>query len=172
MTTWRLAKATLAFAMAASACAAPALRCALEAPAQAAAGAPVVLRFTIANAGSAPLQVLRWNTPLEGAWFAPFVEVTHGGRTLPFMGPMIKRGDPDAAAYLRLAPGAAETAELDLAAPFDLSKPGRYRVTPRIRVLDAFDAATARAPRPRAAHRGFDLDCPAIELTIAAPARD
>jgi hypothetical protein len=167
----RLAAATLAFAMATSACAAPALRCALEAPAQAAAGAPVMLRFTITNAGPAAVQVLRWNTPLEGAWFAPFVEVTHDGRALPFMGPMIKRGEPDAAAYLRLEPGAAETIELDLAAPFELSAPGRYRVAPRIRVLDAFDAATARPPRPRAAQRGFELACPAIELTLAAPAR-
>jgi hypothetical protein len=159
--------AVLALSMATQGLAAPALRCALEAPAQAATGTPVMLRFTLTNAGAVPLQVLRWNTPLEGAWFARFVEVTHDGRALPFAGPMMKRGDPRANAYLRLEPGASATGEVDLALPFDLSKPGVYHVQPRIRLVDVFDAGRAQPPRPRSAHEGADLDCPAVDVTIA-----
>jgi hypothetical protein len=157
--------------MASTATAAPALRCALEAPARAAAGSPVMLRFTLSNAGAAPLQVLRWNTPLEGAWFARFVDVTHEGRALPFGGPMMKRGDPGVQAYVRLEPGASVSGEVDLALPFDLSKPGRYHVAPRMRLVDVFDAGLATAPRPRSAHEGVDLSCPGVDVTIAAPAR-
>ena len=83
MTPRAAAAATLAIAMSAAA-AAPDLRCALAAPARVAAGMPVMLRFTLTNAGSVPLDVLRWNTPFEGAWFAPFVTVTRDGRALAY----------------------------------------------------------------------------------------
>jgi len=92
---------------------APALRCALEAPAHAAAGGPVLLRFTVTNTGPAALQVLRWNTPFEAGWFAPFVSVTRDGQALPWQGPVLKRGDPSAEDYVRLESG-AESKVLDL----------------------------------------------------------
>src|SRR2546423_10764391 len=71
------------------------LRCVLKAPAKAAVGKPVVLRFSITNLSGAPLLLLEWNTPFEG-WFSPFVEVTRDGVALPYHGPMVKRGDPSA----------------------------------------------------------------------------
>jgi hypothetical protein len=142
------------------------LRCRLEAPARAAVGEAVPLRFTVSNAGSVGVQLLRWNTPLEGQWFAPFVEVLHDGRALPYRGPTMKRGDPSAKDYLWLGSGASETAELDLGRAFDLTKAGRYQVAPRIRIIDVFDTASARAPRQRKAHTGADLDCPGVDLAI------
>ncbi len=165
--------ASLASLVAAAVPAAPVLRCALAAPTQVDAGRPVRLRFTVTNAGTAAVQLLRWNTPFESGWFAPFVDVSRDGQPVPYQGPQFKRGDPQAASYFRLAPGATQTAELDLAQPFDLSQPGRYRVAPRIHVVDAFDARDARAPRPRAQHSGLDLDCPAVVVTIvgAGPRR-
>jgi hypothetical protein len=147
-----------------------ALRCALDAPAQAVAGQPVMLRFKLTNpAGAAAVQVLRWNTPLEGGWFAPFVSVTRDGQALPYRGPSFKRGDPLAEDYLPLDAGASATAELDMARAFDLSRPGRYRITPHIRLIDVFRAAAAQAPRDRSQHTGTDLACKAFELTIVAP---
>jgi hypothetical protein len=146
---------------------APALRCTLEAPVHAVAGGPVMLRFTVTNTGPGPLQLLRWNTPFEAGWFAPFVSVTRDGQALAWQGPVLKRGDPAAEDYLRLEAGAARTAELDLALPVDLSSPGRYRVVPRIHLVDAFDARAAAPPRPRAAHAGTDLRCPAVEFILA-----
>ncbi len=170
--TTKLTAITLAFAMASSSSLATtpaaALRCAVDAPAKAAVGQPVLLRFALTNTGTAPLQVLRWNTPFEGAWFAPFVAVTRDGHALPFQGPMIKRAEPQAADYLRVEAGQSITTELDLALPFDLSKPGKYRVQPRVRLIDVFDATTGNAaPRLRAEHRGADLACAGVELTIA-----
>ena len=157
--------------MSAPAAASPAsgLRCALEAPAHAAAGGPVMLRFTVTNTGPEPLQLLRWNTPFEAGWFAPFVAVTRDGQALRWQGPVLKRGDPAAEDYFRLEPGAARTAELDLALPVDLSRPGRYRVVPRIHLVDVFEARAAMPPRPRAAHAGADLPCPAVTFSLSSP---
>lgn len=165
--------ATLVCAMAgapvAAATAAGALRCLLQAAPQARVGQPVWMRFTLTNTGAAPLQVLSWNTPFEGAWFAPFVTVRReGGPALPYRGPMHKRGDPTAADYLRLEAGQSLNAELDLALPFDLSAPGRYRVQPRIQLIDLVaPSAGASAPRPRAQHQGAELACPAVGFTLA-----
>jgi hypothetical protein len=148
---------------------AAALRCTLQATPQTPVGQPLPLRFTLTNTGAAPLKVLRWNTPFEGAWFAPFVIVTRdGGRALPYRGPMLKRGDPAADDYLPLEPGQSINAEVDLAQAFDLSRPGRYRVQPRIRLIDVVaPAAGASAPRARAQHQGAELACPAIGVTLA-----
>ena len=165
MTPRAAAAATLAIAMSAAA-AAPDLRCTLEAPARVAAGAPVMLRFTLTNAGGAALDVLRWNTPFEGAWFAPFVAVTRDGRALAYGGPMKKRGEPTPAQYLHLEPGASEHAEIDLALPFDLAVPGRYHVAPRIRLVDVVDATQAQPPRPRASHQNVALACPAVDVVV------
>lgn len=156
--------------MAGSTSAAPTLRCALQAPAQVAAGQPVVLRFTVTNPGPAAVQMLRWNTPFEAHWMAPFVEVRRGGKALRYQGPLAKRGDPQAEHYLPLGPGESLTAEVDLTQAFDLSPRGLYRVQPRIFIADLFDARTALPPRPRDAHTGADLPCAAAEVRVAAAA--
>lgn len=147
---------------------AAALRCALQAAPQGTSGQPVPLRFTLTHTGAAPLLVLRWNTPFEGAWLAPFVAVTRdGGRALAYQGATMKRADPQVADYLRLEPGQSVNAELDLALAFDLARPGRYRVQPRLRLLDVVAPATGtRAPRPRAQHQGADLDCAPVGFTL------
>lgn len=145
-----------------------ALQCAIDAPKQAVAGRQVMLRFTLSNTGARSLQLLRWNTPWEGAWFAPFVTVQRNGRNLSYSGPSMKRADPLAEHYFKLDAGTSTTAELDLALPFTLNEPGRYRVTPRIRMLDWYDAGGAAPPRPRAEHRGSDLACPTFEFVLRA----
>jgi peptidyl-Lys metalloendopeptidase len=148
---------------------AAALRCTFEVPARGVAGQPVVLRFTLANPSKgAAVQVLRWNTPLEGGWFAPFVTVTREGQAVAYRGASFKRGEPLAGDYLRLDAGASATAELDMTPAFDLSQPGRYRITPRIRLIDVFGAAAAQPPRDRAQHAGADLACNGVEVMIVA----
>ncbi len=149
------------------------LRCTLAAPARAAVGAPVELRFTLHNAGATPVWVLSWGTPFEPqGWFAPYVEVRRDGVALPYQGPKMKRGEPTAAQYFELAPGASRTATVDLALPFDLSRPGRYTVQPRLRLHDVAVGPAARVPRPREAHVGQPLRCNPVTIEMeAAPGR-
>ncbi|MFO1339731.1 MAG: hypothetical protein U1F53_16150 [Burkholderiaceae bacterium] len=156
----------LAMAASASSPAAPALRCTLAAPARVVAGEPVVLRFSFSNPGPSPLQVLRWNTPFEGAWLAPFVELTRDGRPVSYQGPMVKRAEPGPDSYLRIEAHSAATAEIELAPAFDVSLPGRYRVQPRLHLADVRVARAGPVERPRAEHVGTDLACPAVSFSV------
>lgn len=142
------------------------LQCSLTAPARVAAGQPVPLRFALANRGTAVVQVLNWGTPLEG-WFAAYVEVSRDGVAVAYRGPLLKRGDPTADEYVRIAAQRSRRAEVDLAQPFDLSVPGVYRVQPRITLFDVA-AAGGGVPRPRDRHVPLALGCPAFEVRVEA----
>jgi hypothetical protein len=143
---------------------ATALRCTLHAAAQGVAGKPVPLRMTLRNPGPRPLRVLTWQTPFEGGWFAPFVSMAHEGRELPYQGAMMKRGEPTPQDYLRLPARGSRSATVDLAQAFDLSRPGRYTLTPRIKLMDVRldGAAAAGPPAPQ------PLDCPALQFELRA----
>lgn len=149
--------------------AAPALRCSVEAPARVAAGQAVVLKFTLRNPGPSPLQVLKWNTPFEGSWLAPFVELTRDGRPVPYQGPMVRRAEPKADSYLRLEGRGSATAEIELAPAFDVSVPGRYRVQPRLHIDDLHVAHAGPVERPRGEHQGADVACPAVRFEVLIP---
>jgi len=140
------------------------LQCRLTAPTSVVAGQPVPLQFTLTNRSAAAVQVLEWGTPLEG-WFAAYVEVSRDGVALPYRGPMVKRGEPAADEYVRIAAHRARRAEVDLAQPFDLSNPGVYRIRPRITLFDVA-AAGAPVPRPRDRHHAQPLSCPEFELRV------
>ena len=159
------AVAALALAMTAAA-AAPGLRCALEAPARVAAGAVVPLRFSLTNTGAAPLMVLRWNSPFEGAWFAAFVTVTRDGRAVGYQGPMKKRSEPRADHYVHLDPGATTRAQVELGQAFDIARPGRYHVVPHIELIDVFDATPPLPALPRETLEGFSLSCPPVDVIV------
>jgi hypothetical protein len=163
----RFAAAALALMCALPAGAHEGLRCTLQAPARAAPGQPVLLRFTFRNEGRAPLHLLTWNTPFEG-WFGAYVSVSRDGVPLPYGGPMAKRGDPARDDYLRIAPGRSRSAEVDLALPFDLSRPGRYRIEPRLHLHDLVPGSRPRLPRPRGQWMPADLGCNAVDVDIGA----
>lgn len=143
----------------------PVLHCTLHVPPRGVAGRPVPLRMTLRNAGPRALRVLTWQTPFEGEWFAPFVAVQRDGTELPYQGPMLKRGAPAPQDYLVLPARAEKGATLDLARAFDLSRPGRYTVQPRLRLMDVraegVQAGTALQAQP--------LDCAAVQFELSAP---
>jgi hypothetical protein len=162
----------LAFALAAG-CAVNAapheLRCTLQAPAQASAGGPVMLRFTLSNTGRQAVQVLEWNTPFEEGWFSPYVQVSRDGVPVPYNGPALKRGEPSGDQYFALAAGASRSVEVDLSLAFDLSVPGRYQVVPRLQLIDVVPAGNGPMPRTRDRHRGAPLDCNPVDIEVGRP---
>jgi len=143
-----------------------ALQCTVAAPARVAVGQPVPLRFALANRGPVALKVLEWGTPFEG-WFGAYVEVSRDGVAISYRGPMVKRGDPTADEYLRIAAHRTRRAEVDLAQPFELAIPGVYRVRPRITLFDVAAAGTP-VPRPRDRHAPLALNCPEFEIRVEA----
>ncbi|HWH82361.1 MAG TPA: hypothetical protein VNU71_09000 [Burkholderiaceae bacterium] len=152
-------------ALSSSGAAEAAVQCRLEAPAKARAGAPLALRFTFTNPGAAPWRVLTWNTPFEPGWFGAFVTVTRDGAPLAYRGAQMKRGEPAADDYLTIAARGSRRAQVDLAQAFDLSRPGRYHVEPKL-VLHDVAPPGARVPRSRDAHAPQPLACNPVDIEL------
>jgi hypothetical protein len=142
----------------------PRLECRLEAIGPYQAGQPVPVRFRLRNRGRRPVAVLDWNTPLEGLLADVFTVRLHGGPPLPWNGPSIKRGEPEAEEYVTIASGAFVTEDVDLALGYELRAPGRYEVALRLTLHDVVEPA--RAPRARRRHRSLSLPCGGLEITI------
>ncbi len=130
----------------------PAVSCRLEAQ------APTSIRFELANGWNSPIHVLKWNTPLEG-WKGTVLRVTRDGEELSYGGPMLKRGDPQADAYVEIVAGGKVDATVDLAEVYDLSRPGTYKVEAD---GDLIDVTAGSVPRPRDQHEPVPLDCGAV----------
>jgi hypothetical protein len=126
----------------------------------------VLVRFTLRNRSARPVSVLTWQTPLEGLLGDVFRVRKDGGEPLPYRGPMVKRGDPDADDYVRLAPGAEATEEVDVALAYDLTSPGRYAISFRGLLMDI--APPSSAPRPRGRHRAVHVDCGGVDVEIVS----
>lgn len=89
-------------------------------------GAPTV-HFTARNVSSQPVEVLAWDLPGERQ-SANILAVTRDGTPVAYRGRLVKHAPATAVDYLRLTPGGSYTATLDLAADYDLSRPGDYTV--------------------------------------------
>lgn len=129
----------------------------------------VTLQFTLRNAGSHDLQLLKWGSPFEGGWFGPFVKASTPQGELPFQGAMRKRGDPAAQDYLPLRAGQTLTATLNLGDAYALPAAGTaaaspLKLTAAWRWHDVVVGGTAAPPRPRAQHQGMDQACGAVTV--------
>lgn len=153
-----LAAALLAACTSAMAAPAP-LSCRFEAVAS---GGQVRLTFTLRNTGTTEVQLLRWGSPFEGAWFAPFVTVHGAGGALPFQGALRKRGDPSAQDYLRLRASEERQAALTLDDAYALPPQGALTLKAAWRWHDVITAGNA--PRPRSAHQGQEQACGEVLL--------
>lgn len=123
----------------------------------------VQLTFTLRNTGATDVQLLRWGSPFEGGWFAPFVSVRSARGPLPFQGALRKRGDPAAEDYLTLHAGEERRALLALDDAYELPQQGALTLKAAWRWHDVVTAGGA--PRPRAAHQGQEQACGEITLT-------
>ena len=108
-------------------------------------GEAVTVTFVLTGHPTQALQVLRWNTPLEGLRGRIF-RITRDGVEIPYNGRMYKRGEPAREDYVLLAAGAELRGDVDLATAYDFTRPGEYHVTFTGEILDA---APANTPVPR-----------------------
>lgn len=143
------------------------LECALTVAPQVRAGEPVVLHFRLTNRSAKRLFVLNWHTPLEGL-LSGYLQVTRDGASVPYQGPKVKRGDPEADEYVALAPGASAEAEVEASLAYELRQPGRYLIAFAGRLMDVTEKE-AEVPRPLARHRAVNVRCPAVATTVVPP---
>ncbi|MBQ0931640.1 hypothetical protein KAK07_12080 [Ideonella sp. 4Y16] len=145
------------------------LACSLQVPPRQALGHAVLLQFTLTNTGAEPLWVLRWNTPWEGRWMAPFATLSRDGQPLDYQGAMVKRAAPDASAYLHLAPGQALRAALPLSPAFDLRRAGSYLLQPAITLGDVQVQQGRDGPRLGQPWSSAELACGEARFELLAP---
>lgn len=124
-------------------------------------GEPVVVDFELRNATDRDVSVLVWDTPLEG-WTLAFVRVRRDGVELPYDGPSIKRGNPDAASYVPVPAGGSVRASFDLTSAFAITEPGEYTAVLDARLRDV--VAGAPSTRTLADLTAVGLD--AVEVTF------
>ncbi len=106
---------------------------------------PITISFSLMNKTDEALGVLRWYTPLEGI-AGDIFRITREDRVVEYRGPMVRRGEPRREDYVRIEPGRAVTAKVDLLKGYDLSIPGEYRVDFQGRLHDVV-AADENLPR-------------------------
>lgn len=99
-------------------------------------GEPATVRVTLHNDSAEEVSFLRWQTPLRGVDGNLF-DVRLDGESVAYLGRMVKRAEPTATDYLRLAPGASATVEVDLARYYDMSRSGEYSVGYRVPTVES-----------------------------------
>jgi peptidyl-Lys metalloendopeptidase len=116
----------------------------LEAAPQAAGTASIT--FTLTNRGDQPVSVLKWHTPLEGIQNDIF-DIVHEGKPVPYVGRLVKRGQPTAEDFVTLGPGETASAVVDLGEAYAFPEPGRYEVRydPPLTGVDRSDRLAADA---------------------------
>jgi len=126
------------------------------------AGAAVPLKFELFNHGRRALNVLMWNTPMEG-FFAPYLSITGHDGELEYGGAVMKRGAPERADYTRIKPGGTLIKTVNLAEVYRLNRAGRYTVE---FVGKLFDVTSEKIPRPLEQHTAAAINCPDVTFDV------
>jgi peptidyl-Lys metalloendopeptidase len=91
--------------------------------------------FRLTNNSNETVNVLKWNTPLEGINNDLF-RIEKDGKPAIYLGRMVKRGAPEPEDYITIEPNSSVSVEVDLTEYYDISEPGQYDVRYRLAILD------------------------------------
>lgn len=83
--------------------------------------------WQMTNRSSEILYVLRWETPLDGMSKSIF-NVSYNGVPVRYMDKIVHWGHPEAKDFVRIAPGQTLSAEVNLAASYEMVEGGNYSV--------------------------------------------
>jgi len=87
----------------------------------------VVIKVTVTNTARHPVMLLSWQLPsdeLDG----PLFRITRDNQKVGYLGPIVKRGAPQATDRIKLDPGASLSYDVELTGAYDLSASGRYAI--------------------------------------------
>ncbi len=103
----------------------------------------LTLIVSFQNPTSRALKVLKWKTPLEGDFTADMFDVLRDGKPVKYIGKLVKRGQPTAADFVTIAPGASVSASLDISKGYEIVRKGSYSVRFREPLQTGTTAATS-----------------------------
>lgn len=91
-------------------------------------GSPITLIVNLNNHTSEPMAILPWGTPLEAQFNSDMFEISKNDKTLPYMGRMIKRRQPEEKDYIKITPEKNLSATIDLSQAYAIQAPGQYTI--------------------------------------------
>ena len=138
------------------------LVCRMSVPAMVASAKNVPLKFQISNRGKHAVNVLTWNTPLEG-FYGKFLQITGPQGEVEYNGAMVKRASPMREDYVSIRAGATVTKTLNLGTAYELNTAGKYEVVFAGKLIDA---TTGKIPRGFTEHAGFEITCPPAKFEL------
>ena len=94
------------------------------------------IRFTLTNTSDRTISILKWHTPFDGFNSNVFRVLSPRGRSIPYKGRVVKKGQPRAVDYLELGPHESATQVYDLSRVYDIYQVGDYRIEFLGRILD------------------------------------
>lgn len=86
------------------------------------------VRWQLTNRSDETVYVLRWETPLDGLSRSIF-EVRYGGKPVRYMDKIVHFGHPEASDFVRVGPGESISAEVNLAASYEMLEAATYEVS-------------------------------------------
>ena len=84
--------------------------------------------WQITNQSNESVYVLRWETPLDGMSREMF-SVSYKGQPVRYMDKIVHWGHPEASDFVKIAPGQTLSAEVNLAASYEMVNAGNYSVS-------------------------------------------
>lgn len=95
----------------------------------------LTLKYTISNTTDKEINILKWNTPLEGI-NADIFNVLSGNERVVYTGRTIKRGKPQPEDYQAIMPDATISGEINLEEAYYISDAGDYSIELNAIILD------------------------------------
>lgn len=98
----------------------------------------IQLTVTMINNTDGDIFILKWNTPFDstfGQLNGDLFEVRRGGEKIPYIGPIFKRSPPTQEDYIKLTPGEAKRATVDLEDGYAIVSSGPYTVVYRSNIV-------------------------------------
>lgn len=84
--------------------------------------------WQITNQSADNVYVLRWETPLDGMSRSIF-DISYNGKPVRYMDKVVHWGHPEAKDFVKIAPGQTLSAEVNLAASYEMVQSGSYAVS-------------------------------------------
>jgi len=105
------------------------------------------VRFTMRNETSAPVRLLKWQTPFYGLKHDLF-DISVGGQEVEYVGAWYKRGAPGKNDWMTLKPGESRSIDIDLSEVYPFQASGQYemRYSALVNGYDEKLASKAGAP--------------------------
>ncbi|WKN33779.1 M35 family metallopeptidase [Porifericola rhodea] len=95
----------------------------------------IILNFELYNPNDEGVYALTWYTPLEGLWSDCF-KVTRNGESVPYDGPLAKRGQPTAEDYVFINGGGSVSKEVSIGQAYQVSEEGEYEAKLVTNIVD------------------------------------